>query len=151
MVSPAGRKASVYTGLNPGLLSSRGPGSVPGAGGRAEQSVWGVLWGAASRAPLFWGGGGVQEPTLLLGRVGPEKWGARPSLGLVLCLDKLAHSCSTYHTGSPDALTAEPRPEPEPAPLSPDLPPAATGWLAVCLGDACLLLESQLSSPRAVV
>ena len=88
--------------------------------------------------PLFWGGGGVQESTRLLGRVGvvglvgPEKRAARPSLGLVLCLDTLAYSCSTHHMGCPDALTSEPRPEPGPAPLRPDLPQAAT-WLAGCL------------------
>ena len=68
MVSPAGRKALVYTGLSLGLLSSRGPVSVPGAGAGLSNQC-----GESC---------GVQhpEPTPLLGR----GWGSgvHPSPGV---------------------------------------------------------------------
>ena len=42
-----------------------------GGGGRAEQSVWGVLWGAASRAhPSSGAGVGFRSPPVSWG-----KWG----------------------------------------------------------------------------
>lgn len=70
MVSPAGRKAPVYTGLNLGLLSSQGSVSVPGAGAGLSNQCGGPVGCSIPSPPLFWDWGGVQDSTRLLGRVG---------------------------------------------------------------------------------